>query len=49
MLPDRVRLEVDIRHFLPHFGAVPLDGITKSDLVRCLNHRRAQMTGNPGH
>jgi len=33
-----------VAHFLPHFGAVPLDEITKSDLVRYLNHRRTQMT-----
>ena len=38
-----------VAHFLPHFGAVPLDEITKSDIVRYLNHRRTQMTGNPGH
>ncbi len=28
---------------------MPLDEITKSDIVRYLNHRRTQMTGNPGH
>ena len=38
-----------VAHFLPHFGAKPLDEITKSDIVRYLNMRRAQMTGNPGH
>ena len=27
-----------VAHFLPHFGAVPLDEITKSDIVRDLNH-----------
>jgi integrase len=36
-------------HFLPHFGARPLDEITKSDLVRYLSFRRAQMTASPGH
>ena len=36
-------------HFLPHVGAKPLDEITKSDIVRYLNIRRMQMTGNPGH
>src|SRR5512139_488851 len=38
-----------VAHFLPHFGAVPLDQITKSDIVCYLNHRRAQTTSNPGH
>ncbi len=38
-----------VAHFLPHFGARPLDEITKSDMVRYLNFRRTQMTGNPGH
>jgi excisionase family DNA binding protein len=38
-----------VAHFLPHFGARPLDEITKSDIVRYLNLRRTQMTGNPGH
>lgn len=38
-----------VAHFLPHFGARPLDEITKSDIVRYLNMRRTQMTGNPGH
>src|ERR1700687_1525918 len=38
-----------VAHFLPHFGAKPLDEITKSDIVRYLNLRRTQMTGNPGH
>jgi len=38
-----------VAHFLPHFGAVPLDEITKSDIVRYLNNRRTQMTSNPGH
>jgi integrase/recombinase XerD len=38
-----------VAHFLPHFGAKPLDEITKSDIVRYLNIRRMQMTGNPGH
>ena len=37
-----------VAHFLPHFGAKPLDEITKSDIVRYLNLRRTQMTGNPG-
>src|SRR5262249_14698308 len=37
-----------VAHFLPHFGARPLDEITKSDIVRYLNLRRTQMTGNPG-
>src|SRR5206468_499278 len=35
--------------FLPHFGARPLDEITKSDIVRYLNLRRTEMTGNPEH
>jgi excisionase family DNA binding protein len=39
----------DRRQFLPHFGARMLDEITKSDIVRYLNLRRTQMTGNPGH
>lgn len=38
-----------VAHFLPHFGARPLDEITKSDIVRYLNFRRAQMTASPGH
>ena len=38
-----------VAHFLPHFGARRLDDITKSDIVRYLNLRRTQMTGNPGH
>jgi hypothetical protein len=38
-----------VAHFLPHFGARRLDEITKSDIVRYLNARRTQMTGNPGH
>jgi integrase/recombinase XerD len=38
-----------VAHFLPHFGTRPLDEITKSDIVRYLNLRRTQMTGNPGH
>jgi integrase len=38
-----------VAHFLPHFGARRLDEITKSDIVRYLNLRRTQMTGNPGH
>ena len=38
-----------VAHFLPHFGAKQLDEITKSDIVRYLNFRRTQMTGNPGH
>ena len=38
-----------VAHFLPHFGAGRLDEITKSDIVRYLNLRRTQMTGNPGH
>src|SRR4029079_16816089 len=38
-----------VAHFLPHFGARRLDEITKSDIVRYLNVRRTQMTGNPGH
>jgi integrase/recombinase XerD len=38
-----------VAHFLPHFGAKRLDEITKSDVVRYLNLRRTQMTGNPGH
>jgi integrase len=38
-----------VAHFLPHFGARGLDEITKSDIVRYLNLRRTQMTGNPGH
>jgi site-specific recombinase XerD len=38
-----------VAHFLPHFGARPLDDITKSDIVRYLNFRRTQLTGNPGH
>ncbi|MEO8256233.1 MAG: tyrosine-type recombinase/integrase [Acidobacteriota bacterium] len=38
-----------VAHFLPHFSARPLDEITKSDIVRYLNLRRTQMTGNPGH
>src|ERR1700681_847850 len=38
-----------VAHFLPHFGAKRLDEITKSDIVRYLNLRRTQMTGNPGH
>jgi hypothetical protein len=38
-----------VAHFLPHFGAKRLDEITKSDIVRYLNFRRSQMTGNPGH
>src|SRR3989454_7341631 len=35
--------------FLPHFGARLLDEITKSDIVRYLNFRKAQMTASPGH
>jgi len=38
-----------VAHFLPHFGARPLDEITKSDIVRYLNFRKAQMTAAPGH
>jgi integrase len=38
-----------VAHFLPHFGARRLDDITKSDIVRYLNLRRTQMTGNRGH
>src|ERR1700681_1518903 len=38
-----------VAHFLPHFGAKRLDEITKSEVVRYLNLRRTQMTGNPGH
>jgi integrase len=38
-----------VAHFLPHFGARRLDEITKSDIVRYLNVRRTQKTGNPGH
>ena len=38
-----------VAHFLPHFGAKRLDEITKSDIIRYLNLRRTQMTGNPGH
>ena len=38
-----------VAHFLPHFGAKPLDETTKSDIVRYLNLRRTEMTGNPGH
>jgi integrase len=38
-----------VAHFLPHFGAKRLDEITKSDIVRYLNFRRAQKTGSPGH
>jgi integrase/recombinase XerD len=38
-----------VAHFLPQFGAKRLDEITKSDVVRYLNCRRTQMTGNPGH
>jgi integrase len=38
-----------VTHFLPHFGARRFDEITKSDIVRYLNLRRTQMTGNPGH
>jgi len=38
-----------VAHFLPHFGATPLDEITKSDIVRYLNFRRAQKTASPGH
>ena len=38
-----------VAHFLPYFGARRLDEITKSDIVRYLNLRRTQMTGNPGH
>jgi integrase len=38
-----------VAHFMPHFGAKRLDEITKSDIVRYLNLRRTQMTGNPGH
>src|SRR5918996_4467154 len=38
-----------VAHFLPHFGARRLDDITKSDIVRFLNLRWTQMTGNPGH
>jgi integrase len=38
-----------VAHFLPQFGAKRLDEITKSDVVRYLNLRRTQMTGNPGH
>jgi integrase len=45
----RNRDENIVAHFLPHFGARPLDEITKSDIVRYLNFRRAQMTATPGH
>lgn len=38
-----------VAHFLPHFGSKPLDEITKSDIIRYLNFRRTQLTGNPGH
>src|SRR5438067_2025230 len=38
-----------VAHFLPHFGAKRLDEITKSDIVRYLNFRRAQKTASPGH
>jgi integrase len=38
-----------VAHFLPHFGARPLDEITKSDIVRYLNFRKAQTTASPGH
>jgi hypothetical protein len=38
-----------VAHFLPHSGAKRLDEITKSDIVRYLNFRRAQKTASPGH
>lgn len=38
-----------VAHFLPHFGAKRLDEISKSDIVRYLNFRRAQKTATPGH
>ena len=37
-----------VAHFLPYFGATRLDEITKSDIVRYLNLRRTDMTGNSG-
>src|SRR5713101_160389 len=46
---DRNRDANIVAHFLPHFGARPLDEITKSDIVRYLNFRKAQMTASPGH
>src|SRR5687768_10815780 len=45
----RNRDEHIVAHFLPYFGSVPMNEITKSDLVRYLNLRRTQMTGSPGH
>ena len=38
-----------VAHFLPHFSARRLDEITKSDIVRYLNFRRARKTASPGH
>jgi integrase len=38
-----------VAHFLPYFGARPLDEITKSDVVRYLNLRRTHTTASPGH
>src|SRR6266849_3831497 len=49
MKSARNRDENIVAHFLPHFGARPLDEITKSDIVRYLNFRKAQMTASPGH
>ena len=35
-----------VAHFLPQFGAKRLDEITKSDIVRYLSFRKAQMTAS---
>ena len=49
MKSSRNRDAAIVAHFLPHFGARPLDEITKSDMVRYLNFRRMQKTASPGH
>jgi hypothetical protein len=49
MKSARNRDESIVAHFLPHFGARPLDEIRKSDMIRYLTFRRAQTTGCPGH
>ncbi len=49
MKSSRNRDEQIVAHFLPHFGARPIDQITKSDVIRYLNFRRTQKTASLGH
>jgi integrase len=46
---SKVRDLTIVAHFVPHFGARPLDTITRSDIVWYLSFRRTQMTASPGH